>query len=140
MSRHSAEVEWIELPRFPFSLYCRKRVKNIPDFILLRDKRENAKIHPLFIPKTKYRDVIVLGRNWALSTIIHEINELELTYIFEKLGLDPNAEIYITKQHKQIFKEELKDYAEGEPALITHLISPYGLNCLLPRKIIRARW
>ena len=75
-----------------------------------------------------------------LHSIVHEINECEVAFILEKLGIeDPEFGIHITKKmckkYPWIFKNPQYNIC------FTHLVSPYGRgNCALSRDKNRLRW
>jgi hypothetical protein len=54
----------------------------------------------------------------TIETIIHELNEIELSFLFQELGYNDNARIW-NKQRKGKHVQTKYQY-------VTHIISPYG--------------
>ena len=82
--------------------------------------------------KGKYtiNKLIELGKNcFTLETIIHELNELEIAYLLERLGY-PNNRIIIKKDAK-ILTKKLTDDIDECYTFVSHILSPYGENSIL---------
>lgn len=91
----------------------------------------------------------------SLAIIVHEITELEITYLLLQWGFPPGAlEIELlapshTQKNKTILKMLQENFGgfnehkidKGDKILISHIISPYGhCLCLLPRSKVKPTW
>jgi len=72
-----------------------------------------------------------------LGSIVHEINELEVSMLLKEIGgmILGESTIELTDEIKELleYKEKL-NYIKGS---LSHLISPYGDNCLIGWKKLK---
>ncbi len=73
-----------------------------------------------------------------LHSIVHEINECEVAFILQKLGIE-EIDIHDTKkmckQYPWLFRRPQRNIC------FTHLVSPYGRgNCAMDRRKHRLKW
>jgi hypothetical protein len=95
-----------------------------------------------FIYHRQFGCMIVLTpeRTESLHTIIHEINECEVTFALMRIGFkEREMDVHVTKKmckkYPWVFKHPQKHI------IVTHIISPYGVgNCILGRDKNRVVW
>ena len=94
--------------------------------------------------------IYIAKRHCTLTSIVHEINECEITHLLEEKFVEETKGITmititrkLIKQTTKNFSEEIFDKVNGvnEKAFISHIISPYAKgNCFMPRRNYRVLW
>ena len=95
-----------------------------------------------FLYHRNHKGIIALTstRMENLNSIIHEINECEVTYLIKEMGIrESKMNIKLTKKiyekYPWIFDKPQKSI------IISHIVSVCGIkNCILSRKHYRLRW
>lgn len=80
----------------------------------------------------------------SLNTIVHEINECEITNLLRtEMSEDIGGDIHKSYIHvtKNLIKKYPWVFTHKARLEITHIISPYGVkNCIFPRYSSRLSW
>lgn len=67
-----------------------------------------------------------------LSCYIHEINEIETSVILEKIKKGcGNKMINVKKKYFKLLESRKRLRLNTKQSYVSHLISPYGFNCLI---------
>jgi len=80
--------------------------------------------------------IVPLDELEDLKSIIHEINEVETSWLLKRFGIDPDLLVWLDKSHMKIIESITSEFRLDSSALVhlTHLLSPYGYNTIIGYK------